>query len=292
LQHLLDNYRQLTPEKKKGLAGATIIHLALLLMLILISFKVLPPPEFEGGIEVNFGTGLTGFGMIEPAPFIAPPVSSTATRPASTPEEYLLTQETEEAPEVRRVDPDAERRRQEQVEAERIRREALEAERRRQEELAAEQQRQADIINRTRDALAGSRNAGAESASEGVAGGPGNQGVLTGSLGSGERGEGGVGTGAGTGSGIGVSFSLDGRRSLSLPLPTYNQQVDGRVIVEIRVNREGRVTQVREGMPGSTTLNPDLLRIAREAALRATFERKPDAPEVQVGTITYNFVLR
>jgi hypothetical protein len=43
---------------------------------------------------------------------------------------------------------------------------------------------------------------------------------------------------------------------------------------------------------GSTTLEEYLLKVAKDAAMEATFEVKSDAPLVQKGTITYNFVLR
>ena len=45
-------------------------------------------------------------------------------------------------------------------------------------------------MNRTKNALANSKNAGTNSTSEGIAGGPGNQGVPTGSVDSKIRGEG------------------------------------------------------------------------------------------------------
>ena len=330
MQHLHDNdIRKLPSERKKGLIGTLIVHSVLLLVMFLVVFKIPPPPDFEEGILVNFGTGETGFGLIEPAPLYAasasesfsvpvpvstPPRSATAPR-ANTTEEQLLTQETEDAPEVRRVDPNAERIRREQAaEAERIRRETLEAERIRREEaerIAAEQRAQAEAQRLVSDAFAASRNAGTSplgspqgvvggrnigstSTSEGINGGPSNQGVPTGSTDSRVRGDGGTGTGSGgTGAGSGgnrVSYELGGRRSQSLPLPRYDSQVEGRVVVEIRVNSEGRVTQATPGQRGSTTLNETLLSAAREAAMQTRFE--PSNVSTQVGTITYNFVLR
>jgi TonB family protein len=284
LQQLQDNnIRKFPSEKKKGLTGAIIIYSALLLILIFVGFKIPPPPEFEEGILVNFGTGETGFGMLEPATFIATPTSlpAAATRPVRSPEEPLLTQDSEEAPEVRRVDPNAESRRLEQAEAERIRRETLEAERRRIEE----EQRQTDIRNRTRDALAGSGNTNSDSNSEGIAGGTGNQGSPTGSPDSNVRGPGGN-------EGSGVSYSLGDRGHLSLPLPRYDCQVAGRVVVAISVDREGRVTQARSGVQGSNEINDCLVNAARDAAMQARFEPRPNAPAIQTGTITYNFILR
>lgn len=267
-----------------------------MVLLIIVAFTAPEPPEAEEGILVNFGLDETGLGMIEPS---APPVE---TEPSSPPpqvaqnnqtEEAILTQDTEEAPEVKKVDPEVERKRLEKIEADRKIREQIEAERKRKEaeeaerkRIEAEQQRAADIKNKTRDALAGSKNAGTTSTSEGVAGGAGNQGVPTGSVDSQNRGE-----GSGLGN-QGISYDLGTRGAQSLPKPNYDYQEGGKVVVEVSVDRSGKVIQANPGAKGSTTLNADLLRVAKEAALKARFEPKADAPAVQKGTISYNFVLR
>ena len=296
MQHLQNNdVRKSYSERGKGLTGSIIIHVILLLLLVFVGFKTKPPLE-EEGIMVNFGTDETGSGLIEPAPMAVsaytPPPPPAPTTARST-EEPLLTQNDEEAPEVKKVDPNAERKRLEQAEAERRRRETLEAERKKREEeeierkrIEAEQQRQADITNRTRNALAGANNAAANSRSEGIAGGAGNQGVPTGSIDSNVRGQGGD-------AGNGVSYNLGGRGHIGgLPMPKYDCQADGIVVVEIRVDRDGKVTQATPGRPGSTTIVKCLTDAAREAAMATKFASKPDAPAVQVGTITYNFKFR
>jgi colicin import membrane protein len=297
LRHLPNNdLRNLPSEKGKGTAGTILIHLALFILLILVSFSVPAPPETEEGILVNFGTDATGTGMIEPS---TPPVKQEASTPPATQsqkkadDDPLLTQNTEEAPEVKKVDPEAERKKMEKIEADRKRREELEAERIRKKKeederkiIEAEQKRQADIMNRTKNALASSKNAGTASTSEGIAGGTGNQGDPRGSVDSKVRGEGG-----GQGD-EGISYSLGGRGFLNLPRPKYDYQVEGKVVVEVIVDQSGKVIQATAGIKGSTTLNEDLLKIARDAALRATFEEKADAPPRQKGTITYNFILK
>ena len=291
-----NDLRKIPSEKRKGFVGTAVIHAGLFVLMLIIGFSTPPPVTEEMGILVNFGTDETGLGIIEPSP--APAVEELVTPPPSQnivtdEEEPLLTQNIEEAPEVKKVDPDAERKRREQIEAERIRREELEAERRRKEEaeaerrrIEAEQKRQEEIASKTRAALAGAKNAGTSSTSEGVAGGPGNQGSPTGSVDSQNRGEGG-----GLGD-SGISYSLEGRGVQKLPRPKYNYQEGGRVVVEVSVDRSGKVTQARAGIKGSTTLNENLLRVAREAALETRFDPKPDAPPVQKGSITYNFILK
>jgi TonB family protein len=104
---------------------------------------------------------------------------------------------------------------------------------------------------------------------------------------------GGQGTGTGTGIGPGISFDLKDRKSIgSLPKPEYKHQVEGTVVVEVTVDKDGKVTQATAGVRGSTTLDESLCESARQAALQARFDKKPDAPAYQKGTITYNFRLQ
>jgi TonB family protein len=280
-------------------------------MLIIVGFSTPPPPESEEGILVNFGTGETGIGDIEPSPpafkeeSSAPPVKEELTSPPpSAPktvtkpkEEPLITQNSEEAPAVKKPDPEAVKKRLEKIEADKKIKEEREAERVRirQEEaekkrIADEQQRESDIMNRTKNALADSRNRGTSSTGEGVAGGPGNQGDPNGSIDSKVRGHGsGLGD-SGTGTGDkGISYNLQGRGVQALPRPRYDYQAEGRVVVEVSVDRSGKVVQAVPGTRGSTTLDEYLLKVAKEAAMSASFEVKKDAPAIQKGTITYNF---
>ncbi len=294
--HPNNDLHKFPSERGKGLTGTIIIHLVLFLLLILVSFSVPPPPETEEGILVNFGTDETGSGLIEPSPpavkkeSSAPPVKTAAKQSEEDP---LLTQNTEEAPEVKKVDPEVEKRRREKIEADKKVREQLEAERiikqkedAERKRIEAEQQRQSDIMNRTKNALANSKNAGTSSTGEGVTGGAGNQGDPNGSVDSKVR-----GTGSGLGD-KGVSYDLKGRGFQKLPPPRYDYQQEGIVVVEVSVDRSGKVIQANPGVKGSTILDDYLLKVAKEAALQATFDAKPDAPAFQKGTITYNFKLK
>ena len=99
----------------------------------------------------------------------------------------------------------------------------------------------------------------------------------------------------GDGSGLGdkgISYNLQGRGFQKLPPPKYDYQGEGRVVVEVSVDKMGKVIQAIPGVKGSTTLDEYLLKVAKDAALEASFEVKQDAPAVQKGTITYNFILK
>jgi outer membrane biosynthesis protein TonB len=299
--------------RRKGILGTAIIHMLLIGFLILAGFSTpQPPPDTGEGILVNFGTGETGSGEIEPSPpalkqeSSAPPVKEVTPPPSSskaavkTKEEPLLTQNTEDAPAVKKADPEATKKKLEKIEADKKIKEERDAERIRirQEEaekkrIAAEQQRESDIMNRTKNALANSQNRGTSSTGEGIAGGPGNQGDPNGSINSKVRGVGsGLGDkGSGTGD-KGISYNLQGRGFQALPRPKYDYQGEGIVVVEVSVDRSGKVVQATPGTKGSTTLDEYLLKVAKEAALGARFEVKQDAPVIQKGSITYKFILK
>lgn len=104
----------------------------------------------------------------------------------------------------------------------------------------------------------------------------------------------GVGEGSGKGSGgegggSGISFSLAGRGSKSLPGPTATSPENGNIVVEIRVDQEGNVVFAKAGVRGTTLWDTNLWRRCEQAAKKSKFTAKPDAPELQKGTITYIF---
>jgi colicin import membrane protein len=274
--------------------GTSILHLGILAILLIVGFSAPKPPDIERGIMVNFGTDETGSGLIEPSPPQSPEDVAQAqpdnaiAQPVK--EDPLLTQNFDkDAPEVKKVDPEAEKRKKEQLETERIKqaeKEKKAAEETERIRVEAEQKRASDIVNRTKNALSNSKNTGTNTTSEGITGGQGNQGVPTGSVDSKIRGD-----GSGTGNN-GISYDLQGRGFQSLPAPKYDYQGEGKVVVEIDVDRSGKVTNAKGGKKGSTTLDDYLVKVAEEAAMKATFEAKPGAPLVQKGTITYNFILK
>lgn len=253
------------------------------------------PVEVEEGLLVNFGFDETGEGLFEPAPQVEqapPPPPSTGEEGA---DDAILTQDFEEAVEVKKTEPTpeelkkleearlAERERRAEAEAERKRIEQETAERLRREE---EQRRLDQINNRTRNAFGNQGNVGESGTSEGIAGGEGNQGVETGSVGVRNYGPGG-GTGNGT-----TSYKLGDRKFQSLPDPIYDYQGEGIVAVKISVDRSGAVKEAVPGVQGSTTLDAYLLKAAKEAAMKAKFDSNANAPLLQIGFIYYHFKLK
>ena len=96
-------------------------------------------------------------------------------------------------------------------------------------------------------------------------------------------------TGGGEGVGSG-DYQLGGRKANVKPKPKGNQ-VDGKVVVAITVDRLGNVIYANPGVKGSTTYNKQLLQRAKTAALKTKFEPKQSAPTNQQGKIIYTFRL-
>ena len=133
-----------------------------------------------------------------------------------------------------------------------------------------------------RKALFPGRTEGSSSRSEGTGTGTGNQGDLAGTP---------EGSHEGTGTGTdGNSASLSGRSLVGgLPSPDYRAKDQGRVVIEIVVDQQGRVTSAAYRAKGSTTQNNVLVNAALRAARGARFNVDESAPLSQTGTITYNF---
>ncbi|MBO7396726.1 MAG: TonB family protein [Bacteroidales bacterium] len=86
---------------------------------------------------------------------------------------------------------------------------------------------------------------------------------------------------------------LQGRSLMgSLPRPSYNAQMEGIVVVRIKVDQYGHVTEAIPGAEGTTVTDRELWNAARNAAMKANFNASADAPDIQTGTITYVFKLK
>ena len=121
--------------------------------------------------------------------------------------------------------------------------------------------------------------------SEGITGQPGDQGKPDGMKGVRQyEGNGGKGNGPG--------YSLGGRGAKSLHRPSDDFTEEGTIVVDIWVNRDGKVVRAEVATKGTTLINASMREKAVQAALRSSFASDPTAPEEQKGTITYNFVIK
>ena len=101
----------------------------------------------------------------------------------------------------------------------------------------------------------------------------------------------GPGSGTGSGGGTGGGYSLGNRKALNKPQPAYTCQEQGRVAVQVSVDRNGNTTSVTAGVQGTTNTAKCLLDQARIAAMNTKWQPDSNAPEKQVGKIIYTFSL-
>ncbi len=318
-------------DKRYGIAGTTVFHILVLLLLIFFGLKSMP--QEEEGILVNFGDTVLGQGEVEPKESQAPPVEKESTPPPppvdNTPEpvvsepdkEEIKTQDFEDAPVVKteaekkkekEEKERIEKERKQQEEQERIEREKEierqkeidrlrkieeEKEAQRQKELA--EQRAREEAERKKQEEQARQAAEARNRVTGAFTGKGS-GDDTSEGDTGGNGNQGYITGdpnsknrSGSGQGnSGSGFSLSGRSLVGkFPEPVDNSNKEGIVVIEITVDRNGYVTAAEYKLRGSTTQDRDLISKAKEAARRARFNADKSASAYQKGTITYHFVL-
>ncbi len=81
---------------------------------------------------------------------------------------------------------------------------------------------------------------------------------------------------------------LSGRNVVgTISKPVYNAQLEGTVVVQVKVDQYGVVKEAVPGVSGTTVTDKGLWNAARTAAMKTKFNMKADAPVVQTGTITY-----
>lgn len=89
------------------------------------------------------------------------------------------------------------------------------------------------------------------------------------------------------------SAKLAGRTIMgNLPIPEYSVEASGKVVVRIKVDQYGKVTDAIPGAQGTTVQDKTLWEAAKKAALTARFNISQSAPIIQEGTITYVFKLQ
>jgi TonB family protein len=268
-------------DRSKGLISTIIIHVLAVLLLIVFGFTTPLPLPAEQGILINFGTSDDGMGSFEPKieqdASIPKPASA-----AKQEEESPLTQDTEEAPSLTVKKKEETKKKETSKKTETSKTETTTN--KTQTETQTEKLREAN-----KKALFPGQKTDGGTTGEGETGKTGNQGGIEGSVDSQNR----IGsTGGGGDAERGIIANLNGRTALNLPPPEYPGQKSGTVVVEVTVDRQGKVTKAKSGDKGTTILDSEFLKAAEKAALNAKFDVKPNAPAYQIGTITYVFRLQ
>ena len=253
-------------EKYKGLIVTVLFHAGIILLLIFFGFSTPLPLPGEEGVEVNLGYMDEGIGDIQPIEPIVPKESTPPPPKQIEQKQEIATQDIEEAPSIEETKPDIEKAKEKISEQ--------------PKEVVKEEPK----VNPAA-LYKGKSKSSAEPSNEGITGKEGDQGKPTGTKESKNYlGKGGFGNGP--------SASLSGRTPKYLPTPSQHFKETGTVVVQIDVNKYGKVIKAIAIDRGSTTTNGQLRKMAVEAARQAIFNANPNAAEMQRGTITYHFVIK
>lgn len=251
--------------KYKGIIGTLVFHAVVMVLLFLLGFTTALPLPGEEGVEVSLGTSDDGFGDIQPEKPAS--VESSAPQPETSQEkEEIVTQNIEEAPAIETV-KETKDKTEKVVEKE-----------------VKEPVKEEPKVNPAA-LYKGKSTTTSEQGSEGITGNEGDQGKPAGSVDSKNY----LGKG---GFGDGLSYSLAGRDPTYLPKPSNTFSENGTVVVQITVDKYGKVVNAVAIDKGSNTTNSKLRKLAEDAAKKALFNANMDAAEMQRGTITYHFVVK
>jgi hypothetical protein len=97
------------------------------------------------------------------------------------------------------------------------------------------------------------------------------------------------GTGSGNG---GVALDLKSRKFVNSPKISDDGQKSGKIVVEIRVDKNGNVISAKAGARGTTLTDPLLWDKCEAAALGSRFNTLESAPDTQIGSIVFNFKVK
>lgn len=294
----------ISSDKKKSLLITTAIYAAIILLLFLIRFWPPYNPENNvaladgggggGGVTVNFGDSDLGSGANYKSEVLEVKNNAKVTPAKATPDDAIITQENTTTDNDVVIPAKEKPKKPTPVKVE-------------PKPVPAKPK----VSNSTNDALAnimkGSNKGGdgddKVSGNKGKAGGSLNSNGYYGSGGSGggTGGGNGTGNGIGTGSGYGAGsgggsgggsgYSLNGRKALSKPAPKYTCNEEGKVVVEVTVDQNGKTISATAGVKGTTNTASCLLEQAKIAALNTKWSADANASAKQVGKIIYNFSL-
>lgn len=276
--------------KTIGIVGTIAVHVLVVVMLLLLDMAM-PEKQEEGGVPVMMGDtdmaqgngGQYTMTEVDVMPKPEQTVTSESV-PAADVRQPMITQQDEPSLEVKEEKPQEKKKTETAVKVtpdkvneqkKELPKEKTEAEKRAEAEKAA--------AEAAANKIAGAFGKGVQMGSKGTAAtGDGNEG----------RPDGNSQTGGMAGMGGYGTFNLNGR-SLGqggLPVPVYNVQEEGRVVVTIVVNPSGQVISTSINKR-TNTVNPVLRKAAEDAARKARFNAV-DGVDNQSGTITYYFRLR
>ena len=255
---------------------ALMLSSGLMILLLIISYLIIigipfSPNTGTGGIVVNYGTAIEGMGtdyMSVEEPSVDPNANNTMpdkvvpnTDPVKTPsadnsDEEVVTQDNEDAVSVITKNKKSDN-----------------------PSTTPETKETKPIVN-PNALYKGKAKTPATGKGDGTGTTAGNQGSVNGDPLAANYGEGGSGFG---------NLALANRQFVSRPSIDDDGQFTGKIVVEIRVDRNGEVVYAKAGARG-TTISDIKLRQKCELAVRGSrLNAVASAPDLQIGTIVFTF---
>lgn len=251
--------------RRKARIFTVVFHVILFALFAFVGLTYQDPPP-EEGIAINFGYDEQGSGDTESSPREEDPTPVQTPVETSNTVDETATQEMVDAPVVK-ADP-------KKKDPEKV----VEEPKKVEEPKPTASQALQDRLKAAREA---------QGSGQGVTQGGGDQGDPNGDKNVNNY------TGSG-GTGTSGNYRLGNRAALSRPKPVYDCSDEGRVVVKVYVDRNGKVLRAEPGAaikdgPSTNTTSSCLLDKAKDAALRTTWQGDQTAQEQQVGYIIYNF---
>lgn len=268
------DYQEEENNYPKAFAATGVIVAVMAALCYFIVFTNPPPPEMgTGGILVNYGTTDQGMGTDymsteEPSKAERPnhtrPTKVTpapATEQKSQPEESdkkVVTQNTEDAPEVN-------------------------SSKKPSKTVSTTPPAKPAKPTVNQNALYKGKSNGGTGEGDGTTNTPGNQGKPTGSTLANNY--------NGNGSGNG-GLQMAQRSFVNKPTVDDDHRSTGRIVVEIHVDKNGNVLYAQAGAKGTTITNYSLFMKCENAVKNAKLNSSDNAPDTQVGYVTFVFKVR
>lgn len=246
-----------------GIIGTIVFHAIVLVLLFTLCFRTPLPLPGEAGVEVNLGMYAQGLGTEGNQPKEPEPVKETPKVEEPKPQEIEedISSEDEDVPSL-----------EENIEKEKEEEKLV-------EDVFPEEK---PVVNQR--AIFNAPKNKKEPSSEGNTEGAGEKGMPNG-LKDIERYE------SNGGSGGGPAYDLGGRGAKSISSPSKEFSEEGKIVVDIKVDRNGYVVDVKIGK-GTDIVDSSMRENAMAAARKSVFNKDENAPEIQSGTITYTYIKR
>lgn len=281
-----------TKHEKNSAVITTLIVVILVLLCFVVGQSYQDPPE-EYGVAINFGNSSVGNGDIQPdkpvksvdlnsnkQPQEAQVEPNNTQTTSTAAKEDVLTQDTEEAIAIKKAEA---AKKAKALAQEKAKNEAAKKAKAKADALAKkkayEAKKKAEI-----DAMMGEMNnsEGESGGSEGNDNEPGDKGQFDGNSYAPSYFGGGKGNG-GVGSGLGVR----GQGRFTEVKQDCNES--GLVVVQVEVDRNGRVVKAISGVRGTENTAPCLLEPAKKIAESGKWPADSKAPTIQIGFVSIDF---